>query len=433
MNIMLPIGVVQQQASGGGGAPTPITLFEDLFNVSAQSTSLTNHRPNTDEDWVGYGWTSSWLIWTDNDAIPGGGANNGVALFYSGHYDVNIECNITWSASTTKQYGICIRSSANNNANCWYIVVDGPGLGTPQLRIVERNASTNTDRDSTAMTSEGSLSGETWLLKASTSGDDIHGEITVNGTTYEVDYNSSFNNQDVWHGMMADGQSSRHKDLLVTGVIDTTFSPSDIASCELLLDAANRGSTTNRWDDLSGNANHFNAASAGEFPSFGSGIATFDGSDDHLDGPDFVSSFTAGEIFYQIKAANDPGSPASASGWDQWGSDTAADTFIWTDGQMYLGFGTSSRKSTGNPGRGPMNEWRTIDIWSATNDFSLTIDHFQDYTHTGSVVGFTTTPTIGYSTTPDRWLKADVKAIVVFSEKLSADNRRKMLNWLVKL
>ena len=428
---MLPIGVVQQQGIGGGAAP--VTLFEDLFNVSAQSTTLSNHRANTDTDWVGFGWSSSWLIWTANDVIPGGGSNNQVALFYSGHYNVNIECNIVWTGSTTKQAGIALRADVNSNANLWYIVVDGPGNATPQLRIVERNASLNTDRDSTAMTSEGSLSGETWLLKASASGNDIHGEITVNGTTYEVDYTSSFNNQAVWHGMMADGQAFRHNDIKVTGLLDAAFSPASIASCELLLNAADRGVTTNRWDDLSGNNNDFNAASAGEFPSFSSGIATFDGTDDHLDGPDFVSSFTEGEIFYQIKAANDPGSPASASGWDQWGSDTSADTFVWTDGDLYIGFGTSSRKSSGDPARGAMDVWRTIDIWSRTNDFSLTIDNFQDYTHTGNVVGFTTTPTIGYSTSPDRWLKADVKAIVVFSEKLSADNRRKMVNWLVKL
>ena len=100
---------------------------------------------------------------------------------------------------------------------------------------------------------------------------------------------------------------------------------------------------------------------------------------------------------------------------------------------MYIGFGTSSRKSTGNPARGAMDVWRTIDIWSASSDFSLTIDNFQDYSTATNTVGFTTTPTIGYSTTPDRWLKAEVKAIAVFSEKLSADNRRKMVNWLVKL
>ena len=55
------------------------------------------------------------------------------------------------------------------------------------------------------------------------------------------------------------------------------FLPTNISGLVLWLDAADRGTTTDQWDDKSGQDNHW-TSTTGQFPTFGSEGATFAGS-----------------------------------------------------------------------------------------------------------------------------------------------------------
>jgi hypothetical protein len=204
------------------------------------------------------------------------------------------------------------------------------------------------------------------------------------------------------------------------------FFPTSISGCRLWLDAAERGVTSNRWDDKSGNANHFTAPSAGEFPSFSAGVATFDGSNDYLTGPDF-SSFTAGEVFVRIKKDADPAAGDSTAGLWRFGSGTGAtngDHYVYSDSNAYMSFGTTARKSTGNPSQST-TVWHTLNVWSAASDFAVRTNTTTHYTTATNTVGFISQAWLGksYHTSISLFLLGQIKQLVVYNRKLDSTER----------
>ena len=131
----------------------------------------------------------------------------------------------------------------------------------------------------------------------------------------------------------------------------------------LWLDASDAASITSsggavsQWSDKSGNAHHATQSVAASKPTTGANtqnglnVLTFDGVDDYLTITNFMSAWTAGELLAVIKVDADPPATATPTGiylFNEPGS-AAASHHPWTDGNIYDRFGSTARKSAGNP------------------------------------------------------------------------------------
>ena len=206
--------------------------------------------------------------------------------------------------------------------------------------------------------------------------------------------------------------------------------PSLPSGLVLRLDAANRGTTENRWDDLSGNDNHFTAASAGEFPAFVGGVCQFrKASQTHFDGPD-LSALTEGEIFYLMAHAGGTG----LCGWSKFGSNAETEyyTLSGATSNIYSSFGSTARYNCGPPSQ-DLTQYRVVNIWSATNDWQLNIDGVVEHSYTASnTVSFASATILGKSHN-GYYLDADVKAVLLFDHKLSESDREVVETYLESL
>ena len=186
-----------------------ITLIYDTF-TDTDTTTLETHTPDTDD--VGSGWargSGGSITISGNKALA-----PGTATQYSidaGAYDAIVTADITFASSATAQ-GLVAREQVSY-FNCWRVEVTSAGTSNPVLNLSSRE-STLTVRNSVTMTGEGPLTGETWPMSVTCSGDDITGVITVNGTDYTVTYNSSLFNTSTKFGLRC--ISNSYDEFLVT-------------------------------------------------------------------------------------------------------------------------------------------------------------------------------------------------------------------------
>ena len=210
--------------------------------------------------------------------------------------------------------------------------------------------------------------------------------------------------------------------------------PTDIASLIIWLDASDRGSTTDQWDDKSGLGNHFTATS-GQFPTFSGGEAIFDGVTSRVYGPN-LSALTAGEVFLRVAVDVDPSASVETSGLWGFGSNLIggqSDHYPYTSGIIYSGWGRDSRVTVGDP-TPALTSYRTVNIWTASGDWNYNLDGTSLYSTATNTVGFRTSTVLGYSTSDaGQYLDGNIKAMCVFNAKLSAGDRSDMEAYMAAL
>jgi hypothetical protein len=204
-------------------------------------------------------------------------------------------------------------------------------------------------------------------------------------------------------------------------------SPTQVTDCLFWLDASYRGTTTNQWDDKSGNGNHFVSTNAAYFPTFAGGAATFDGSLTFLEGPD-LSALTEGEIFLVMNRYADTSESGGNTGWMHFGTDTVQNDHFAYLNSIYTDFGVTSRQGIGNPtGSLATDMVVNISVDSTSGfDFSLsglinglTVHRFNNASVT---VDFSSAPTLGKSDGA-YYFQGDIKAVVMYSRKLTTVER----------
>jgi hypothetical protein len=231
------------------------------------------------------------------------------------------------------------------------------------------------------------------------------------------------------------------------------FSPSDIAGLALWLKAdgtlwQDSGRTTpassdadpvGAWDDASGNDDHYTQATAGSRPAFKTGIVNglpvvrFDGASDYLAGPNHLSALTAATAFVVVKIDNDPPGAADQSGL--WDMDAASDAahYPFTDGNVYDGWGSTARKSTGNPTLSLSAAFRVYGVVSASGAWTSYVDGTQHYTTGTNTVGFGTAPEFGRSfngAATYYYLDGDVAEVIVYDSALGTTDRQSVEGYL---
>lgn len=119
----------------------------------------------------------------------------------------------------------------------------------------------------------------------------------------------------------------------------------------------------------------------------------FDGVDDQLL-LSTLAALTAGEVFLIVKANNDPGVGIKAL-WRLGTEPTNSGIYPWTDGQIYEEFGTTVRKTVGNPTPSLSSAFRLYNVISAAGEFTVNLDGTQLFTTATNTVGFPAAPTLG--------------------------------------
>jgi len=221
---------------------------------------------------------------------------------------------------------------------------------------------------------------------------------------------------------------------------DGEFSPLSLENLELWLDPNDEstitlnGSDVAQWDDKSGNGNDFSQGTAALQPAFldGTGINsknTLDHSvsDEVLDGPDFLTGFTAGNLFLILEMALDPPTVSNDSGRDEWGSVGTATHHPFTDSNIYDGFASTVRKSTGNP-TDDLASPHLYEAISTSAEWTSNINGTQHFTTATNTVGWTTAPKVGGGQL--KFMVGQLGEVILCSSKQPSDNRSSVQSYM---
>lgn len=164
------------------------------------------------------------------------------------------------------------------------------------------------------------------------------------------------------------------------------------------------GTQIGRWEDQSGNGYHAVRAepvTSGNFTwnttvtDRGAGVLNFHGDNGaYLSIPNAVgtalSSAGHGQMWVRIKKV--AGQKCDGSGFADFGTDSNANHYFWTDCNWYDGWGSNSRKNCGNVSFDTTSAFNVASVWSAPSDYGAMIDngtHFS-FTTVSNTVSFRT-------------------------------------------
>jgi hypothetical protein len=129
-----------------------------------------------------------------------------------------------------------------------------------------------------------------------------------------------------------------------------------------------------------------------------------------------------------VRADNDPGSGDGTSGLWTFNPDgvSQATHYPYSDGNIYESFGTTARKTVGNP-TPSLAAWRLYNISSASGAYTVRLDGTQIFTTGTNTVGFPTAPQLGrsWTTTFTTYFPGDYAELIVCSV-LSGGDRTSM-------
>jgi len=219
------------------------------------------------------------------------------------------------------------------------------------------------------------------------------------------------------------------------------FSPASIAGLQLWLKAdaitgLNDGDPVATWSDSSGNGRDATQSTPANRPTYkvnivnGRPVVRFAAANSQsLNLPNFLTGFSAGEIFIVIKITNDPTTGVGAGGLWEFGSDAAASHYCFTDGIIYDAFGTTARKTTVNP-TPTLAAWRLYNVSSAAGAWTSRLDTAQLFTTGTNTVGWTTTPKFATSGAGAFFTDGDIAELILYSSVLSTTDRSSLSSHL---
>lgn len=202
--------------------------------------------------------------------------------------------------------------------------------------------------------------------------------------------------------------------------------PTDVAGCKLWLDAGQIGGLVDddpvgSWPDASGQGND-GSVQVGSFrPRWrtnvvnGLPVVRFNGTDTYtVTLPDFMSGFTAGTMFWVLK-----NSTSSNMSMSHWGTNADQDYYPFAgDSQVYLGDGSTARKSCGTPPFGLDSAFHILTINSASGAWSVRLAGAAFFSTATNTVAFDASPEIGRNV----WA-GDIAEVVVYDSALGTTDR----------
>lgn len=204
---------------------------------------------------------------------------------------------------------------------------------------------------------------------------------------------------------------------------------------------ATNGQTIEFWRDKSTQGNDFSQSTAGDRPTFVS-----DGGSEYSNAPvvRFTSAtnqylttisagfntLTEGEVFLLVDIEADPPAGFQASGIWKIGSGSTPH-FPYIDSKIYDDFGTSNRKTVGNP-TPSLETPRIYNPVSASSDWSTRLDGTQIFSTASNTVSFPADAIIGRSDVNNR-LNGRIRAFFFYDAKLSTSDRTAVYNYMDSL
>jgi hypothetical protein len=140
-------------------------------------------------------------------------------------------------------------------------------------------------------------------------------------------------------------------------------------------------------------------------------------------------SDSEGELIMVLKMAADPAATSNSSGLAYFGAAGFSTHYPFTDNNVYDGFGTNTRKSTGNPSVN-LAAWHVYDAWSASGDWALQLNGATHYSTATNTTSFITTPLLGRSLGASEHMDGWIAGLFYFNAKLSTDERADMLAYI---
>lgn len=138
--------------------------------------------------------------------------------------------------------------------------------------------------------------------------------------------------------------------------------------------------------------------------------------------PDFLTALaaTSGHYFVIVKIDNDPPSNnnEAAPPHGDWGASTDEYFVFPSDSGIYDGWGSSARKTTGNP-TPALTSWRLYEIRTASGAWSSHIDGTQHFTTATNTVQWSTAPKIGRSTSSNKFMHGLIAEICFYNTVLT--------------
>lgn len=206
--------------------------------------------------------------------------------------------------------------------------------------------------------------------------------------------------------------------------------------CQIQDLALSDGDLISAWTDSSGNGNNGSASGTAR-PTYKTGItasgkavARFEGSNNVITFSNFISSLTAGTLFLVIKIDNDPPAGASTSGCWNLGTAPQSSHFPYSDGNIYEAFGTTARKTVGNPTPSLSSAFRTYIVTSKASEYKVYLDGSSIYSTATNTVGFPSSSiTLGANLSSHK-LDGDIAVFGLYNSALSSSDVASLHSYL---
>lgn len=189
------------------------------------------------------------------------------------------------------------------------------------------------------------------------------------------------------------------------------------------------------WPDQSGLNFHYTAAGTPR-PTYetneknGLPVVRFNGTTAYFDktGNPF-SGFSAGMIFVLMKRTADVPTDGAKTGLWNYGSAADLAHYPWTDGNIYDDWGSTTRKSTGNPTVN-LATWHIYSVETQAGGWKSRLNGTQHFNTATNTVGFDSYHRIGAAGNVATKFEGDMAEIIGYSRILSDSERAGILAYL---
>ena len=235
-----------------------------------------------------------------------------------------------------------------------------------------------------------------------------------------------------------------HQNLCPLPARPPAFTPHEVAGLRLWLKAdalagLGDGDPVSTWPDASGGGNDATGSGAGR-PAFrtnvlaGAPVLRFDGADDRLALPNLLAGASAATAFFVSKLSLDPPALPSRTGppLGNFGNNGSfADHYPYTDGVIYHDFGSTTRKTVGDPAAS-LASWHVGVFRSAAGDWRAWLNGALLFSTSTNTAGFGAAPLLGRAegTGGPYHFDGDLAEVVVYDAALSDGDRQRVERYL---
>lgn len=192
------------------------------------------------------------------------------------------------------------------------------------------------------------------------------------------------------------------------------------------------------WDDKSSNGRASTQITGADKPTEraaghvrcinGLPVVEFDGVSDYLAWANIFTALTAAEVFVVGRLDADPPTTGSGGIWDL-GTDVNSSAVPFTDGNIYDSFGSTVRKTVGNPAPSLASPF-IYNVTSTATEWTARLNGTQIFTTPTNAVAFSAAPTLGRSKNSTILFKGVMAEMFMLSRALTTSERASALSYL---